>query len=330
MRGSLLLGVLALGAPFVVAAALFSDPPEPRVEPFVFTDRAIVESSGLALLDDLVVTVNDSGDTGRVFAVDPATGDTVGTTSFSEDPVDIEAIASAGEGEVWVADIGDNRARRDSVTLTRVPVGRGDRVEPGESWTLTYADGPHNAETLLVHPSTGQLFVVTKGVFGGRVYAAPQRLRQDGPNVLRAGEPALGMATDGAFFPDGEHVVVRDYSKAVVYDWPSMREVTEIPLPRQEQGEGLAVTPDHSLLISSEGVDQPVLEVPLPEELLLTPDPTPDPAATTESRADDAADPAEQSDDGNVVAYLVGGGVVAVLVALAVRRWRHGAERRPR
>ena len=45
---------------------------------FTFRDPAIVESSGLVVADGLVVTTNDSGDTGRVFAVDPATGETVG------------------------------------------------------------------------------------------------------------------------------------------------------------------------------------------------------------------------------------------------------------
>ena len=71
-----------------------------------------------------MVTTNDSGDSGRVFAVDPATGDTVGTTSWSPAPEDVEALAPAGPGHVWVGDIGDNRRARDSVQVLRVPVGR--------------------------------------------------------------------------------------------------------------------------------------------------------------------------------------------------------------
>src|ERR687893_207498 len=43
---------------------------------FVFQDPAIVESSGLAVVDGRVVTTNDSGDTGRVFTVDPRSGET--------------------------------------------------------------------------------------------------------------------------------------------------------------------------------------------------------------------------------------------------------------
>ena len=78
MRERYLLGMTAV--PFVVAALLpgallagnevtqFEDPAE------------IVESSGLVVDDGLLVTTNDSGDCGRVFTVDPATGETVGVT----------------------------------------------------------------------------------------------------------------------------------------------------------------------------------------------------------------------------------------------------------
>lgn len=42
---------------------------------FRFTDPAIIESSGLAVLPDgRFVTVNDSGDESRVFTVDPSRG----------------------------------------------------------------------------------------------------------------------------------------------------------------------------------------------------------------------------------------------------------------
>ena len=92
----------------------------------VFEDPAIVESSGLVVVDGLFVTTNDSGDSGRVFTVDPATGETVGVTHWSDDPVDVEALAPAGGGEVWVGDIGDNRAERASISVVRVPVGRGE------------------------------------------------------------------------------------------------------------------------------------------------------------------------------------------------------------
>lgn len=237
-----------------------------RIE-FRFRDPAIVESSGLVVADGLFVTVNDSGDSARVFTVDPATGRTVGVTTWAAEPVDVEALAPASRGEVWVGDVGDNQGYRESVTVTRVPVGRGSLTVEPPSYELVLPGRPTDAETLLAHPTTGRLYVVTKTVFGGVVYEAPARLDPDRPNRLtRIGE-VLGIATDGAFLPDGEHVVVRDYGRAVFYTFPGLEEVGEVRLPTQEQGEGIAVDTDFTVHVSSEGVDSPVYRVDLPTAL---------------------------------------------------------------
>ena len=92
--------------PFLLGAAVA--PADEAQVVFSFRDHEIVESSGLAVVDGLVVTTNDSGDSGRVFAVDPATGKTVGVTEWADDPTDVEALAPDGHGGVWVGDIGDN------------------------------------------------------------------------------------------------------------------------------------------------------------------------------------------------------------------------------
>ncbi len=238
---------------------------QPEVE-LTFQDPEIVESSGLVATAGLLLTVNDSGDTGRVFAVD-AGGRTVGVTRWAEEPEDVEALAPAGDGEVWVADIGDNRARRDSIRILKVPVGRGDRdVEPA-GFDLTYPDGARDAESLLVDPTTARVYVATKEVFGGTLYAAPEDLDPAAPNLLEEVGPVLPIATDGAFFPDGRHFVVRGYQRAVVYGFPSLESEAILDLPPQPQGEGIAVTPELDLLLSTEGQGAEVLRLPLPEDV---------------------------------------------------------------
>jgi hypothetical protein len=255
----------AVVVPFVLGIA--SAPSHPGDEVFRFRDPQIVESSGLALSDGLVVTTNDSGDTGRIFAVDPASGRTVGVTGWSADPTDVEALAPAGDGAVWVGDIGDNTASRDAVQVARVPVGRGERTVRPTTYDLTWPDGPENAESLLAQPTTGRLFLVSKDVFGGALYAAPRHLSADRPNRLRRVGPVLPIATDAAFLPDGRHLVVRDYARAAVYSFPALAQVGSFRLPDQQQGEGVAVEPDGSLLVSSEGRHAPVLRVALPERV---------------------------------------------------------------
>ncbi len=299
---------------------------------FSFTDPAIIESSGL-VAGDLFVTVNDSGDGPRIFTVDPATGETVGTTTWQGEAVDVEALAPAGPGEVWVGDTGDNLARRSSISITRVPFGTGERAVAGERFELVYPDGAHDAETLLVHPETGQVLVVVKE-FIGRVYAAPRRLDPDGPNRLREVGSALGISTDGSFWPDGEHLMIRNYGQAAVYTWPGLERLETLTLPTQEQGEGLAVSADGEVYLSSEGEGSEVLRIELPRALRAELEG--DPAATGPSRgpgAEDTAAPEElapPADDGGtefgfgVNPWIVGivVGVIGVLVLLRALRPR--------
>ncbi|RYP81151.1 WD40 repeat domain-containing protein [Nocardioides guangzhouensis] len=271
--------VVVLAVPFLVGAALAPAEPDRDVV-FRFADTEIVESSGLVVADGLVTTVNDSGDSARVFTVDLATGETVGTTTWPAEPEDVEALAPAPDGDVWVGDIGDNSEARETVTVTRVPIGRGDLSASGTSYSLVYGDRAHDAEALLAHPRTGRLFVVTKSVLGGTVYAAPSSLRPGVPNELQRIGDAPGIVTDGAFFPDGQHVLLRSYGRAYVLDFPSLETVAEVDLPPQKQGEGIAVAPDGTVYASSEGVRSPLLRIVLPpsvERVLAAPPATQSP-----------------------------------------------------
>ncbi len=319
---------LASAVSFVVGSLAGPADPHSTVD-LTFADPAIVESSGLVVRDGLVVTVNDSGDRGRVFVVD-GSGETVGTTSWADDPVDVEALAPAGPGSVWVGDIGDNGAERDSVEVLRVPYGRGDRTVEPTAYTLVYPDGAHDAETLMAQPRTGQLFVVTKNLFGGTVYAAPRALSTDHPNRLRPVADSLAFATDGAFLPDGRHYLLRDYGAAALYTFPGHDRVATFRLPSQRQGEGLAVAPDGSVHISTEGQFTDVLDVDLPAAVVraLRPPPSPSPAAPSSSAtAGPSAEP-QQADGGDdpVWPWVLGGAVALGFVAAVVRKLtRHGA-----
>src|SRR3546814_9730879 len=71
MRSGLV--ALVIAAPFVVGVAV-ADPGPEGESVFTFQDREINESSGLVVLDDVAVTVNDSGDSSRIFVVSPDEG----------------------------------------------------------------------------------------------------------------------------------------------------------------------------------------------------------------------------------------------------------------
>lgn len=311
--GALVLALALLTAPPVHAA----DGQVQHSRLFTFEDEGIVESSGLVDRGHTVFTINDSGDEAVVYGVDPRTGRTVSRTTYADDATDVEALAPGRDGTVWVADIGDNRQNRDDVSVHEVrPLDGGQPTR----YLLAYPDGPNDAEALLVHPRTNRVFVVTKSVFGGRVYAAPRVLRTDGVNRLVPFAEAPGLVTDGAFFPDGRHLVLRTYGEAVVHTFPGFQPVGSVRLPAQRQGEGISVSGTGRVLVSSEGVRADVLEVALPAALTRAtptsrPATTPPPVETSRERRE----PREARDWFGIA---LGAAVLAGLGYLTVRAYR--------
>jgi hypothetical protein len=303
--------------PFLMGAAVA--PVDEKGVVTSFQDPEITESSGLVVDGETAYTVNDSGDSGRVFAVDLRTGETVGVTRWSPEPTDVEALAPAGPDSVWVGDIGDNRAARESVSVLRVPVSRADReVEPA-SYELVYPDGAHDAETLMAGPD-GRLYVATKGVLGGTLYAAPPALATDAPNLLEEVGPVLAIATDGAFLPGGDRFVLRNYTTAVVYEFPSLQRVASFSLPSQQQGEGIAPYGRDRLLLSSEGVGAELLSVPLPA--LATPTPSPTASGHTTASREDVELPETTSAERPAWPWFLSGLIVVGMLAVLMRSLR--------
>ncbi|MCB9666283.1 MAG: hypothetical protein H6732_19390 [Alphaproteobacteria bacterium] len=84
----------------------------------------VAESSGLvasARLPGVFWTHNDSGDVPRLFAVDGAGGLLGEIAVDGAEAVDWEAITRDDAGNLWIADLGNNRSSRTDLTLYRVP-----------------------------------------------------------------------------------------------------------------------------------------------------------------------------------------------------------------
>lgn len=284
---------------------------------FSFTDPAITESSGLVDLGSLMVTTNDSGDDAVLYTIDPATGRTVGRTTYARAVTDVEALAPAGGDKVWAGDIGDNTESRQVVEVHLVPVGRGERHLQAPSYRLVYPDGAHDAESLIA--PRGRLYVITKGVLGGSLYAAPKRLDPRNVNRLTKVGEVSEWATDAAML-DARHVLVRGYGGAEVLTFPGFKKVAGFGLPSQQQGEGVSVGPGGRVRLSSEGAHSPVLQIALPADVraLLHPAPahtgsaSPTPGAQHASRH-------SSGDSGGSTPYL--GIAAACLALLAVALW---------
>jgi hypothetical protein len=163
--------------------------------------------------------------------------------------------------------------------------------------------------------------------FGGALYEAPAELDPARDNRLRRVGGVAGLVTDGAFFPDGRHLVLRTYTAALVYSFPTLDVVGEIDLPAQDQGEGIAVDGD-TLYLTSEGVRSALLRLPVPDEVRTamagpTASPTAGPGEASppngESGAPDAGAPAAPTGRRDAWPWLLGG-VVMILVVITLLR----------
>ncbi|MEV5874208.1 WD40 repeat domain-containing protein [Streptomyces sp. NPDC052101] len=263
---AVLAGVLLAGACALPASAADGD----GDQGFTFKDPRITESSGLAasrLHPGVYWTHNDSGDGPYVYAVDSRTGKTVARITLRGigSPRDVEAISIGPHDEIYLGDIGDNFGGRwPYVWIYRLPEPKElrDQTVTATQYVVKYANGPRDAESLVVHPKTGRVYIIDKKEDGGHLYEGPATLSTSGTNVFKPIAPVDLWATDAAFSPDGRQLAVRGYIGGISYDWNGGRIKREgqLDVPLQGQGEGVSYSVDGTkLLYSSEGADSEVV-----------------------------------------------------------------------
>lgn len=244
----------------------------------------LVEASGLAVSrtqPGVLWSHNDSGDTARVFALGED-GRKLGTFTLDgavatdwEDMALGPAVDDSGEpiGEtdaLYLADIGDNDALRDSVTVYRVPepeviAGQDpvkETVDDVDRFTFTYPDGPRDAEALFVDRTDGTFYVIEKRLAGGPVgiyrgslsgwdadAAALPTLERVG--TFRPGPSTFASVTGADLSADGSVLAVRTYGSVRLFARGDGDAIADVlagepcngPVPVEVQGEAVAVTP---------------------------------------------------------------------------------------
>jgi hypothetical protein len=243
------------------------------------TDPRLAELSGIVVVGERLIALNDGGDQVAVHVLD--SGCTVTDVRTAPvDPYDPEDLALSADGTLWVADTGDNAATRSTVALHALRADGSSAL-----YRLSYPDGPHDCEALLMAPD-GTPYLVTKEVLGASKVYRPVSALVDGAtvgleevaavNLTLTGTPGgpVGRAgqllvTGGAVSGDGRLLALRTYTDA--YVWPLTgsdvpgalaADPVRVPLPDSPQGEAIDFTADNrGLVVASEGLPSDVVVV---------------------------------------------------------------------
>lgn len=244
----------------------------PRQDRGLVESDAINEASGLAASrrnPGVLWTHNDSGDSTRVFAIG-MDGKNLGEFFLegvsARDWEDI-AVGPGPKEEtsyLYVGEIGDNSAQYDTKRIYRVAEPEVDPqavaavqvLSNVETITFQYPDGPRDAETLMVDPLTGDIYVVSKREESVRVYRAPYPQSTTETITLEhvATLQGLTWVTAGDISGDGNSILLKDYQ--TVFYWRRVKgrplaeaftnDTVHLPYILEPQGEAIAWSADGS------------------------------------------------------------------------------------
>jgi hypothetical protein len=291
-RTGALLASLALLAPALGCAQAGGPPPLPPAsrpawsrQPLPLADRQLPEASGVVVSHahpGVLWSFNDSDNPPEIFATDTA-GRALGRwTVAGARNEDWEAM-TAGPGDcagrpcLFIGDIGDNDARRPTVTIYRVPepapspgwrADHDDTIPVLARLTVRYPDGAHDAESLFAD-STGDLYIITKPrVTWPELFRIPASAWARGDTVTAAIvdtlpiDPRSGVenwVTDAAISSDRRTVAVRTYAYLYLFSREADGRLTpRTPWPRcllaglGAQGEGIDWLDSTTFVLTSE------------------------------------------------------------------------------
>lgn len=333
---ALVVGLL-LGTGWLPAVA---EPSEPVVA-CTMNDKRLGELSGLVGDGERWYAINDGGTKSTVYVLNRSCV-VEKVISGPTDPYDVEDLARGSDGTFWLSDTGDNNKQRTTVALIALtPAGK------TTLYRLTYPDGAHDTEALLLDRDDVP-YLITKTPLGGAgIYRPTGPLASPGPTPLElvgsiqlsstdtTGGPVPGavgsvLVTGAASTADHKVIAVRTYTEAYLWGVPDGnllgalgKEPLRISLPDERQGEAIAFEPDGTLVSASEGVGQPIRLVAGAAALV-----APKPVAQTEKDSAPAAnDSADKPGGKDGLPAMPALGITVVIVGLLfllLRRRRAG------
>lgn len=245
----------------------------------------VKESSGLGASEcqEVLWTHNDAGSGPFIFGM-TTEGKHLGAWRVANaENIDWESVAGykdpSGKCFLLIGDIGDNDETRSELLIYKIPepdISPSDsasttaqplQTAPAEVLKFKYANGPHNAETLLIHPGTGDIYVLTKArsgpseihklkpAFNSETVASTEKIG----DISMPSTPA-GLLTGGSFSPDGKRAMLCDKENGYELVLPEgaagpdaiwTQKPIVVNLGDRKQGEGVSYSPDGNAVYAS-------------------------------------------------------------------------------
>ena len=249
--------------------------------------KMVPESSGICasrINPNTIWSINDYSNKAILHAINSTDGSVRPYPIARGKNYDYEDLA-CGPGPIpdvayiYAADIGDNMARRgfkyffgrltwQPVIIYRVREPNLSTLQDSEltQWDkleITYSDGPHNAEAMMIDPISRRIFIITKS--SGSIWMSP---REWGPGDAKMTFTKVGIIKTMPNFltgidisPDGKEIVVKFYTHIYYfcmgsrrYDTPgdawqdivdvlTMDSGIKVPYIEEPQGEALCFGP---------------------------------------------------------------------------------------
>lgn len=249
-------------------------------------EKTIDESSGLAWSrsrSDVWFTHNDSGGGAEIFAFQLdgtylETHEVTGAGLWDWEDMSYGACPAVSRADktpvgdhcIYIGDIGDNGLRRTEIAVYVIEEPASGAAAPVvASWTAIFPDvTARNAETLMVHPCTGRIYLVTKGEVT-EVWKFPEdHDKGDGSVGILEFVATLDFkswaekdlfTTGGDWEPHGDRVMIRTYGAG--WEWvtdPADPDAHwagvpyRVNLPAIGQGEAITYDVNSDLIVSTE------------------------------------------------------------------------------
>lgn len=228
---------------------------------------------------------NDETETKQVHLVSLKTGGRAATFGLnpgvSAAPTgDPEAIRlSKVTGKLVLADTGDNALNRPTsganqphLLAVTEPKGGGDKgALPATKYPIGYPNGERvNCETLLIHPTTDVVYLVSKETNRSRVFSYGPLSAMSTVNNVGTLVATLNVApylvADGTHSWNGKFVFfrVQGNTATIVYDAVSWKKLGFINAPPMAKSEAICVPDSCSFLTTTEGLNPPIYRVLIP------------------------------------------------------------------